>query len=87
MKSVKPGRGPSFMSGVIGIVMILFGIFWTAMAARFSGIMAVFGVLWTVIAVMIIIYNFKNATSKNNPRTRFIRTKTVPTLARMLCEI
>ncbi|MBE6871465.1 MAG: zinc ribbon domain-containing protein [Ruminococcaceae bacterium] len=65
MKSVKPGRGPSFMSGVIGIVMILFGIFWTAMAARFSGIMAVFGVLWTVIAVMITIYNFKNATGKN----------------------
>ena len=65
MKSVKPGRGPSMMGGVIGIFMIGFGILWTVFAAQASGIFAIFGVLWTCIAVTITVYNFKNATGKN----------------------
>ena len=65
MKSVKPGRGPSMMSGIVGIFMVCFGIFWTAMTARFSGIFAIFGILWTCMALAITVYNFKNATSKN----------------------
>lgn len=65
MKSIKPGRGPSMMSGVVGIFMIGFGILWTVMAAQASGIFALFGVLWTGIAIVITVYNFKNATKKN----------------------
>lgn len=65
MKSIKPGRGPSMMSGFVGIFMICFGIFWTILAAQASGIFALFGVLWTCVAIGTTIYNFKNATSKN----------------------
>ncbi len=65
MKHIKPGRGPSMMSGVVGIFMIGFGILWTVMAAQASGIFALFGVLWTGVAVVITVYNFKNATKKN----------------------
>ena len=64
MKSIKPGRAPSLLSGVIGIIMVLFGIFWTVMASNFGGIMMVFGVLWTLIALVITIFNFKNGTAK-----------------------
>ena len=65
MKSIKPGRGPSMMSGVVGIFMVCFGILWTVLAAQASGFMALFGVLWTGVAVVITVHNFKNATGKN----------------------
>ena len=64
MKSIKPGRAPSLLSGVIGIIMVLFGIFWTVMASNFGGIMMVFGILWTLIALVITIFNIKNGTAK-----------------------
>ena len=32
MKSIKPGRGPSMMGGVMGIVVAVFGVIWTAAA-------------------------------------------------------
>ena len=65
MKSIKPGRGPSMMSGIVGIFMIGFGIVWTVLAAQASGIFALFGVLWTGIAVVTTVSNFRNATNKN----------------------
>lgn len=65
MKSIKPGRGPSMLSGIVGIFMIGFGILWTVLAATVSPIVALFGVLWTGIAVAITVYNFKNAKGKN----------------------
>ena len=65
MKSIKPGRGPSMMSGFVGIFMICFGILWTVLAAQASGFMALFGVLWTGVAVVTTVHNFKNATGKN----------------------
>lgn len=65
MKSIKPGRGPSMMSGVIGIFMIGFGVLWTILAAQAGGFFALFGVLWTCIAIGMTVYNFKNATGKN----------------------
>lgn len=33
MKSVKPGRGPSFMNGVGYVAAAVFGIFWMILAA------------------------------------------------------
>ena len=65
MKSIKPGRGPSMLSGIVGIFMIGFGVVWTAFASQVSGIVALFGVIWIGIAVVTTVYNFKNATGKN----------------------
>ena len=65
MKSIKPGRGPSMMGGIVGIFMIGFGILWTVIAAQASTVFAIVGVLWTGIAVVNTVYNFKNATGKN----------------------
>lgn len=67
MKSIKPGRGPSMMGGVMGLVMGAFGVFWTIMAMNIGapGMFAAFGVIFVVVAVCNAIYNFKNATGKN----------------------
>ena len=66
MKSIKRGRGPSMMNGIVGIFVALFGVFWTIMAAGMGGgFMAIFGIFFIAIAVMNVIYNFKNATGKN----------------------
>lgn len=66
MKSIKPGRGPSFMGGVMGIAGALFGVFWLVMAiAGGAWFMAPFGLVFIGVAVVQAIYNFKNATGKN----------------------
>ena len=66
MKSKKPGRGPSMMGGIVSIVMGVFGLLWTIVAAGIGGgFFALFGVLFIVIAVVNAVYNFKNATNKN----------------------
>ena len=65
MKSIKPGRGPSLMNGVVGIFMILFGIIWIVYSVE-SGIeFVLFGVVWTGIVIAQTIYSFKNATGRN----------------------
>lgn len=69
MRSIKPGRGPSMMGGVVGIFMIGFGIVWTVLAAQASGIFALFGILWTGVAIVNTVYNFKNAKGKNRYST------------------
>lgn len=66
MKSVKPGRGPSLMSGISSILVALFGVVWTIIAAsNGGGLFALFGVIFIAIAVVQAVYNFKNATGKN----------------------
>lgn len=66
MKSVKPGRGPSMMSGVAGIFVVVFGIVWTILAAEVGGgLFFIFGVCFVGLAIVQVIYNFKNATSQN----------------------
>ena len=66
MKSIKPGRGPSFMSGIMSIAVGLFGVVWTVLAVSMGGgIFALFGVIFVIMAVAMAIYNFKNATSQN----------------------
>ena len=66
MKSVKRGRGPSFLSGIIGIGIALFGVFWTILAiAGGAWFMAPFGLIFIGVAIFNTIYNFKNATGKN----------------------
>ena len=67
MKSVKPGRGPSMMSGVSSIAAAVFGVIWTvsALSMGAGGLFAAFGLVFIAMAVASAIYNFKNATSKN----------------------
>ena len=66
MKSVKPGRGPSMMGGIMGIAVGLFGVFWTILAVSGGAwFMAPFGIIFVVIAVVQAIYNFKNAKNPN----------------------
>lgn len=66
MKSIKPGRGPSFMSGIGALFAGLFGVFWTIMACAMGAwFMAPFGLIFIGIAVANAIYAFKNATSEN----------------------
>jgi len=65
MESIKPGRGPSMMGGFMGIVVCVFAVIWTVIAASFSGLFALFGVVFLIFSVIITIYNFKNALGKN----------------------
>ena len=67
MKSVKPGRGPSFMSGVVGLIASAFVAIWTVSASSMGapGVFTLFGVLGICMGLGIAIYNFANATRKN----------------------
>lgn len=72
MKSIKPGRGPSMMGGIGSVVSIIFGIFWTVLAASMTQgfglvgmIFPLFGVLFIIIGIVNAVYNFKNATGEN----------------------
>ncbi len=66
MKSVKPGRGPSMMSAIVGIFVAIFGVVWTIAAVSMgAGIFGLFGLVFVAIAIVQVIYNFKNATGKN----------------------
>lgn len=66
MKSIKPGRGPSFMGGIASIAFGLFGLLWTVLVASSGGgAFALFGLIFIGIAVVNAIYNFRNATGKN----------------------
>ena len=66
MKSINPGRGPSFMGGIMGIFVGLFGIAWTIVAVQIGGgFVAIFGIIFTVVAFVQAAYQFSNATRKN----------------------
>ena len=67
MKSVKPGRGPSMMGGISGIIAAIVGVAWTigALSMGAGGIFGIFGLAFVAMAVLSAVYNFKNATSKN----------------------
>lgn len=66
MKSIKRGRAPSMMGGVMSLLIGLFGVAWTIVALRIGGgFMAVFGLIFVAVAVIQAIYHFRNATGKN----------------------
>ncbi|MDR1409179.1 MAG: zinc ribbon domain-containing protein [Oscillospiraceae bacterium] len=66
MKSVKPGRASSVGNAIGNIIAILFGIGWTTFAASMGGgFFALFGVLFIIGAAANLVFNIKNATSKN----------------------
>ena len=67
MHSIKPGRGPSLLGGLGGIIAIGFGIFWTIAASSIGapGFFTMFGVIFVIAAIVITVYNFYNAASRN----------------------
>ena len=67
MKSIKPGRGPSMLSGVGGIFVAIFGVIWTigALSMGAPPFFAAFGIFFIAFAIIQAIYNFNNATRKN----------------------
>ncbi len=67
MKSIKPGRGPSFMGFIGSIVSVVFGVFWTIAAANMGApaMFPLFGVVFVIIGILNAAYNYKNATGKN----------------------
>lgn len=77
MKSVKPGRGPSAMSGIGSVVCVIFGIFWTIQASSMGAptMFPIFGVLFVIIGIVQAIYHFKNATGTNRFSTFDITEK------------
>ncbi len=66
MKHIKPGRGPSFLSGILSVFMALFGVLWIfSVASSGGGWFALFGVVFVGIAVVNAVYSFRNARRKN----------------------
>jgi hypothetical protein len=67
MYSVKPGRGPSMMGAVGGIVVAVFGIVWMLGAASAGAPrpFVLFGVVFVGLALAGVAYNVYNATQKN----------------------
>ena len=67
MKHIKPGRGPSAMGAFGSVIAVVFGVFWTVMAASMGApiFFPIFGVLFIVIGIVQAVYHFKNATGEN----------------------
>ena len=66
MKSIKRGRGPSFMGGVGAVFAAIFGVIWmgAALSMGGGGLFACFGLVFIGFAVVNAIYNFKNASGE-----------------------
>lgn len=67
MKSVKPGRGPSMMGGIMSVAVGLIGVVWTVSAVCMGagGDFAIFGLVFVGVAAVQAVYQFRNATSKH----------------------
>lgn len=67
MKSIKPGRGPSAMGAMGSVAAVIFGIFWTIMAASMGApvFFPIFGVIFILLGVVQAVYHFKNAAGKD----------------------
>ncbi len=63
MKHIKRGRGPSFMDGVVNVVIGLVGVVVCFVSGDIIGIL--FGLVFGIVAGMNAVYNFKNATGDN----------------------
>lgn len=66
MKSIKQGRGPSFMNGIGSFIAALVGIAWTVGATQMGApvFFSFFGVAFTLLAIGQGVYQMINATGK-----------------------
>lgn len=67
MRSIKRGRGPSLMGGVGGLMVAVFGVFWTGMAVSIGApwFFVVFGAIFVGLALFGGIGSLYNATARN----------------------
>ncbi len=66
MKSVKQGRGNSFISGIICIFAALFGLFWMITVFQSGGgVFGLFGLIFVAVGIINAVRSFKNAFGKN----------------------
>lgn len=67
MKTVKPGRGPSFKSGIAAIFAIVIGIIWTFAALQMEApaFFPIFGMMFIIFGIMEAISSFANATGSH----------------------
>ena len=68
MFSVKPGRGPSLIGAIFGLVLgVPFAIFWIVTAAKMGapGFMVFFGVIFLLAIIVQIAVGFYNSSAKN----------------------
>lgn len=73
MKSIKPGRGLSGMSFAGSIAAVIFGIFWTVIAAGITAgapfgigvFFPLFGIIFIILGIVQAVYHYKNATGKD----------------------
>ncbi len=71
MYGVKPGRGPSLLGGLGGVVAVFFGIVWICIAASTSApsFFVLFGVIFVLMAIGLTVYSFYNAAARNRMST------------------
>lgn len=65
MGSARPAGGSSLIGILTCAMVILFGLFWTSQAIRFSPFMGMFGLLFVAIGVVIMIRSLKSAFGGN----------------------
>jgi hypothetical protein len=74
MRSIKPGRGPSALNTIGGVIGIVFGIFWTILAFTITRnapfplvgiVFPLFGVLFVILGIVRTCYDARNASAKN----------------------
>ena len=67
MKSIKPGRGPSFMGAAGSVFVAIFGVIWTIAAVGMGApfFFPLFGIAFVGFAIFQGIYHYKNATGEN----------------------
>ena len=67
MKSIKPGRGRSRLSGYMGFIASIWALIWTFAAVSLGApiFFPIFGLLFLIVTVIHTIYHFRNASGKN----------------------
>lgn len=65
MRNNRPEKGPLFVQMLISIFVLVFAVFWTALAASGAGFMAIFGVFFIVIAIARMVMIWHHAAGKD----------------------
>jgi len=67
MRSIKPGRGPSLIGGILAGFVALAGVGWTITAFSLGApwFFGLFGIGFTIATLCIAVYHIRNAVSRN----------------------
>ena len=69
MYQLKEGRAPAFMGGVGGLVAVGFAVLWTGLCISLDApiFFTLFGVLFGALGLILAIYSFWYATTRDRP--------------------